>query len=36
VVIDKWEFPVGLVHGRFGFEVPGKDEIAVSDFQLSR
>jgi serine/threonine-protein kinase len=36
VVIDKWEFPAGLVKGRFGFEVPGKDEIAISEFQLTR
>ncbi len=36
VIIDRWEFPAGLVKGKFGFEVPGKDEIAISEFQLTR
>src|ERR1035438_3565642 len=35
VVIDKWEFPEGSVHGKFGFSIPGKDEIGLKDFALT-
>ena len=35
VVIDKWDFPEGSVHGKFGFSIPGKDEIGLKDFTLT-
>jgi hypothetical protein len=34
VAIDKWDFPEGSVRGRFGFNVPGKDEVELHDFAL--
>ncbi len=35
-VIDSWEKPGGgLVGGRFGFHVPGRDQIALSDFRFT-
>jgi serine/threonine-protein kinase len=33
--IDKWDFPEGSVRGKFGFSIPGKDEIALKDFTLT-
>jgi hypothetical protein len=35
VAIDKWDFPEGSVHGKFGFSIPGKDEIGLKDFALT-
>jgi serine/threonine-protein kinase len=35
VPIDKWDFPQGSVRGKFGFVVPGKDELAVKEFSLT-
>ncbi len=35
VVIDTWTFPEGAVHGKFGFSVPGKDEIGLKDFTFT-
>ena len=34
-VIDSWEQPEYRVGGRFGFLIPGRDEIALSDFQFT-
>jgi serine/threonine-protein kinase len=34
-VIDSWESTEALVRGKFGFNVPGKDEIALGDFKLT-
>ena len=34
-VIDNWESTDALAHGKFGFNVPGKDEIALGDFKLT-
>jgi eukaryotic-like serine/threonine-protein kinase len=34
-VIDNWESTEALAHGKFGFNVPGKDEIALGDFKLT-
>ena len=34
-VIDNWESSEPLAHGKFGFNVPGKDEIALGDFKLT-
>jgi serine/threonine-protein kinase len=34
-VLDKWDFPEGAVRGKFGFAVPGKDEVAVKEFTLT-
>jgi hypothetical protein len=34
-VIDDWESTEALAHGKFGFNVPGKDEIALGDFKLT-
>ena len=36
VLIDQWDFPEGTMHGQFGFSVPGKDEIGLRDFTLTR
>lgn len=33
-VVDKWERPGGGLQGKFGFHVPGRDEIGVSDFRF--
>jgi len=33
--VDKWERPGGGLQGKFGFHVPGKDQIGVSDFQFT-
>jgi hypothetical protein len=33
--VDKWERPGGGLQGKFGFHVPGKDQIGVSDFRFS-
>jgi len=35
VAIDKWDFPEGAVRGKFGFSVPGNDEIALKAFSLT-
>ena len=32
--VDKWERPGGALHGKFGFHVPGKDQLGVSDFRF--
>jgi serine/threonine-protein kinase len=34
VTIDKWTFPEGSIHGRFGFDIPGKDEVELREFAL--
>jgi len=34
-VIDNWESTEALARGKFGFNVPGKDEIALGDFKLT-
>jgi hypothetical protein len=33
--VDKWETPGGGLRGKFGFHVPGKDQLGVSDFRFS-
>jgi len=33
--VDNWQTPGGGVQGKFGFHVPGKDEIGVSDFKFT-
>jgi hypothetical protein len=33
--VDKWEMPGGGLQGKFGFHVPGKDQLGVSDFRFS-
>jgi hypothetical protein len=33
--VDKWETPGGGLQGKFGFYVPGKDQLGVSDFRFS-
>ncbi|HUI78225.1 MAG TPA: PEGA domain-containing protein [Bryobacteraceae bacterium] len=35
-VIDNWESTETLARGKFGFNVPGKDEIALGDFKLTQ
>jgi hypothetical protein len=35
VGIDKWDFAEGAVRGKFGFSVPGNDEIALKAFTLT-
>jgi hypothetical protein len=32
--VDKWETPGGGLQGKFGFHVPGKDQLGVSDFRF--
>ena len=34
VDIDKWNVEGSSVHGRFGFRIPGGDEIGLQDFQI--
>jgi hypothetical protein len=34
-VIDTWERPGAALQGSFGFHIPGRDEIALSDFQVT-
>ena len=34
VTVDKWTFPEGAVHGRFGFDIPSKDEVELREFAL--
>jgi serine/threonine-protein kinase len=34
-VIDTWERPGAVLQGSFGFHIPSRDEIALSDFQLT-
>jgi len=34
VDIDKWDVEGSSVHGRFGFRIPGSDEIGLQDFQI--
>ena len=33
--IDNWQSVGGLVPGKFGFHIPGRDQIALSDFRLT-
>jgi hypothetical protein len=33
--VDKWDRPGGGLEGKFGFHVPGKDEIGVSDLRFA-
>jgi hypothetical protein len=33
-VVDKWDRPGGGLQGKFGFHVPGKDQLGVSDFRF--
>ncbi len=33
--VDKWERQGGGLQGKFGFHVPGKDQIGVSDFRFT-
>jgi hypothetical protein len=33
--VDKWETPGGGLQGKFGFRVPGKDQLGVSDFRFT-
>jgi hypothetical protein len=32
--LDKWDIAGESVHGRFGFRIPGSDEIGLQDFQI--
>ena len=32
--VDKWERPGGGLQGKFGFHVPGRDQLGVSDFRF--
>ena len=34
VDIDKWDVEGSSIHGRFGFRIPGSDEIGLQDFQI--
>ena len=34
-VVDKWETPGGGLQGKFGFHLPGKDQIGVSEFRFA-
>ncbi len=34
VELDKWDSGVTTVHGRFGFRIPGSDEIGLQDFTI--
>jgi tetratricopeptide (TPR) repeat protein len=34
VDLDKWDSVVAPVHGRFGFRIPGSDEIGLQDFTI--
>jgi eukaryotic-like serine/threonine-protein kinase len=34
-VVDNWEISGGPARGKFGFLVPGKDEISLADFKLT-
>jgi tetratricopeptide (TPR) repeat protein len=34
VDIDKWDVEGSSAHGRFGFRIPGSDEIGLQDFQI--
>ena len=34
-VIDTWERPGSVLQGSFGFHIPSRDEIALSDFQFT-
>ena len=34
VDLDKWDSGVETVHGRFGFRIPGSDEIGLQDFSI--
>jgi hypothetical protein len=33
--LDKWDAVGSSVHGRFGFRIPGSDEIGLQDFQIT-
>jgi hypothetical protein len=35
VDLDKWDSVVSPVHGRFGFRIPGSDEIGLQDFTIT-
>ena len=34
-VLDDWEPSVGMPAGKFGFHIPGRDEIGLTDFRLT-
>jgi hypothetical protein len=34
-VLDKWEIPTGCARGKFGFLLPGKDEIGLAEFNIT-
>ena len=34
-VVDKWDRPGGGLQGKFGFHVPGRDQLGVSDFRFT-
>jgi hypothetical protein len=34
-VCDDWEPSVGMPPGKFGFHIPGRDEIGLTDFRLT-
>ncbi len=33
--LDKWDVVGSSVHGRFGFRIPGSDEIGLQEFQIT-
>ena len=33
-MVDKWERPGGGLQGKFGFHLPGRDQMGVSDFHF--
>ncbi len=33
--LDKWDVLGATVHGRFGFRIPGSDEIGLQDFSIT-
>ena len=34
--LDKWDVVGTTIHGRFGFRIPGSDEIGLQDFLITR
>ena len=36
VLLDTWKPPEGVETGKFGFHIPGKDQIALSDFKIAQ
>jgi hypothetical protein len=35
VQLDAWEPSEGVAAGKFGFHIPGKDQIALKDFKIT-